>query len=73
MSTSYTEILKSDPLDLNPELSEPYYFIPLEAKSLLKVLNLLYTNKEFDIHEEILTFLQEEYSSDFPISYSTSQ
>lgn len=69
MKTDYTEILSADPVDLYPELTETFYSIPLEPKALMKVLELLYINEEYDIHQNILSFLNEEYSKDFPILF----
>jgi hypothetical protein len=73
MKTEYTEILNSDPLDFYPEMTETFYSIPLEMKSLVRVLELLYDNKEYSIHRDILSFLNEEYNNDFPILFPQKQ
>lgn len=69
MNTDYQEIISAEPQDLYPELTEEFYLVPLEPKQLMTVLNLLYENGETETHSAILTFLEEEYSQNFPNSY----
>jgi hypothetical protein len=69
MNTSYDEIVEAQPQDLYPELSESYYSIPLTPKSLIDLLNQLYNNEQYDLYEDILLFLKEEYSEDFSILF----
>jgi hypothetical protein len=69
MNTSYTDILSCDMNDLYPELSEEFYTISLTPKSVLRVLDVLFSNNEYEIHDEILDFLCDEYSEDFKILF----
>lgn len=65
MNTAYSELISANLQDLYLELNETYYSIPLDPKSLFNLLNSLYSNKEYELYEDILSFLKEEYSDDF--------
>lgn len=69
----YTDILKAEPQDIYPEMTEDFYNIPLEPKQLMRILELLYDNEEVELHSSILEFLEEEYSQDFPIIFPSSK